>query len=53
MVWKFPESEVDAFDGEVSLIEGSTQVTYISEMSIMSFIKCIGKINEYSHLMEY
>jgi len=44
-VWKFPESEVDIFDGEVSLLEGSSKVSNIVELAIFSYVKCIAKIS--------
>ena len=52
-VWKFPETEVDYFDGDVQLIEGSEQVSFTAEMAIMSFIKCIAKISSYKHIRDY
>ena len=52
-VWKFPESEVDIFDSEVNLIEGSPKVGYTVELAIISYIKCIAKINQYKHILDY
>jgi class 3 adenylate cyclase len=44
-VWKFPKSEVDIFDSEVNLVEGSPKVGYTVELAIISYVKCIAKIN--------
>ena len=52
-VWKFPESEVEYFDGEVQIIEGSEKCQQTAEMSILSFLKCIAKINTYKHILDY
>ena len=52
-VWKFPESEVEYFDGEVQIIEGSEQCTFTAEFAVMSFLKCSSKINQYKHILEY
>jgi class 3 adenylate cyclase len=53
LVWKFPESEVDIFDSEVNLIEGSPKVAITVEIAIISYIKIIAKINQYKHIIEY
>ena len=45
LVWKFPETEVDIFDSEVNLIEGSPKVAYTVELAIFSYVKIIAKIN--------
>lgn len=52
-VWRFPESEVDSFDGEVCLIEGSVKAGYVAEMAVYGFIKCIAKIHQYKHIVDY
>lgn len=53
LVWKFPESEVDIFDSEVNLIEGSPKVAITVEIAIISYIKIIAKINQYKHILEF
>lgn len=53
LVWKFPETEVDIFDSEVNLIEGSPRVGFTVELAVISYIKIIGKINQYKHILEW
>lgn len=52
-VWKFPESEVDAYDGDVALVEGSEKVSAVAELAVMSFIKSIACIHKFSHIIGY
>ena len=52
-VWKFRDQDVEYVDNEVHIIEGSEGCTLTAEMAVLSFLKCISKINQYQHIRDY
>ena len=53
MVWKFPRTDIDSFDDELTIRPDSKVSSYIADLAVLSFIKTIWKINKYSHILEY
>lgn len=53
MVWKFPKSDIDSFDDELSIRPDNRYCNNIADLALMGFLKINVKINKYSHILEY
>lgn len=53
IIWKFPKTEVDSFDEELTIKPGAIQASQIADMAVMGYISIIAKINKYDHILEY
>jgi class 3 adenylate cyclase len=53
MVWKFPTTDIDSFDEELSIRPDNRYCNNIADLALISFLKINVKINKYTHILEY
>jgi class 3 adenylate cyclase len=53
MVWKFPRTDIDSFDDELSIRPDNRYCNNIADLAVLGFLKVNAKINKYRHILEY
>ena len=53
MVWKFPRTDIDSFDDELSIRPDNRYCNNIADLAVLGFLKVNAKINKYTHILEY
>lgn len=51
-IWKFDEDDIDHAAEEPTFID-NTRPSIVAEMAILGYVKCIAKINQYNHILDY
>lgn len=53
MVWKFPRTDIDSFDDELTIRPDNRYANNIADLAVLGFLKVVAKINKYSHILDY
>lgn len=53
MVWKFPRTDIDSFDDELTIRPDNKYSNNLADLAVLGFLNTITKINKYAHILEY